>query len=223
MIETQGDILKGFALIFSNIGLLPAIALCIYYNLIPEATVYSVVCFISTIYHVCQADFLCVYSFKVLQTSDHFFVFNLLVWTTLYFIGLNLKIKFLLFMIIQAFLLPAVIQYLENWWVGGVLLALLILITVFVLSQLTPKIRVPDLLDITFATLFIGGGFALHLYGGEPGSENYWWAHSIWHLLGMGSLYFIVQMRSGNGILHDFVVDYRSKSVSRKSSDLSSV
>jgi hypothetical protein len=211
MIETTGDVLKGFALIVSNIGLLPVIGLCIHYGLIPEAGIYTVVCFISSLYHLCQADFLCVYSFRSLQTSDHFFVFGLLVWTTLYFIGLNLKVKFIIFIVIQSLLLPAVIQYLESWWIGGVLLVFLLLLTISVLSQVTDKIRAPDFLDLSIASVLIGGGFYLHLYAGEPGAENYWWAHALWHLLGMFSLFFIIQMKNGNGTLHNILIAYRNE------------
>jgi hypothetical protein len=209
MFSSSEDIWAGVFLILSNIGIVPAISLAITYDLIPEAAIYSVVCFISTVYHICQADFYCVYSFRALQTSDHFFVFGLLIWTTLYFIGLDLTTKFTVFIIIQGLLLPAVIDFLESWWIGGVLLAFLLIFSLFVLSKFTKKIHKPSLVDFMTATVLIGGGFFFHLYAGEPGANRYWWAHSIWHLLGMLSLYFIIQMKSGKGVLHNFMEKYR--------------
>jgi hypothetical protein len=211
MFEDVYEMWRGVALVISNVGLVPGISISLYYGLFPEAAIYSVVCFISTMYHLCQANFYCFYSFRTLQTSDHFFVFGLLVWTVLYFINLDISTRSIVFIVIQSLLLPAVIQYLESWWIGGILLAFMLIFTLVTLSMFTKRIPNLDLFDIIVILLLIGGGFFFHIYGGEPGSTKYWWAHSIWHFLGMLAVYFVIEMKDGKGTLNRILLYYRRK------------
>lgn len=219
MFESSSEIWEGVSLIVSNIGLIPAIAVSILYGLYAEAAVFIVVCFTSTVYHICQAGFYCVYSFKTMQTSDHFFVFGLLVWTALFFIGLRLQTRFVIFIFVQSLLLPAVMQYLESWWIGGILLAFLLLVSLSMLSYFTKLIPKLDLLDVFITIILIGGGFFFHIYAGEPGDKRYWWAHSIWHVLGMLSVYFIIEMKAGKGRLNEFLTYYRGDQLNKEKED----
>jgi hypothetical protein len=187
--------------VLSNLALLPAVAVSFYYQLFAEAIVLIVLLFVSSVYHLCQSGFVCFYSFAALQISDHFYVYSTLVWITLYFVGVNLQIRFIFFFIIQAALLPAVIVYMHSWILAGVLIASLVIIALVILGFFVKDFPSIDLLDIFVVFLLLGGGFSLHVYAGDPGTSKYATSHSIWHVLSMLSIFFVIEAKVGNSMV----------------------
>lgn len=200
--QTYAD---GLALILSNLAMLPAIIVSFYYSLLPEAFVLIVLLFVSSIYHLCQSGFLCIYSFTSLQVADHFYVYSILIWITLYFVGLNLQCKFIIFFVIQAALLPAVMIYLHSWILTGVVIAVLVVVALVVLGFFIKDFPVIDWLDIIIVFILLGGGFSLHYVSGDPGSPNYPAGHSMWHILSMLAIFFIIECKEGNSMVSRLV------------------
>jgi hypothetical protein len=201
----------GVFLVLSNIFLFPVILISLIYGLIPEATISIVVFLESTTYHVCQAGWFCLFTFNAHQTSDHFFVFSLLVWFVFYFIGIRLKYRVGLFMLAQGALLPALIDLLHSWWVGGTLLVAMVLVGMVGISMIVPNRFKLHMADFLIAVFLVGGGFFFHVYAGDPGAVHYEWSHSIWHALGMLGPYFIVEARSGSGLIHRITRRFKKK------------
>lgn len=172
-----------------------------YYQLFPEAFVLLVLMFVSSVYHICQSGFMCFYSFFALQVADHFYVYSTLIWITLYFIGVNLQIRFIFFFVIQAALLPAVMIYMHSWILTGVLVASLVVLALVVLGFFVKNFPVVDWFDIMVVFLLLGGGFGLHVYAGDPGTSKYATSHSMWHVLSMLSIFFVIEAKAGNSMV----------------------
>jgi hypothetical protein len=199
----------GIALILTNLALIPAIVLAIVYRLFPEVVVMTVLMFTSSMYHICQSGFYCIYLFDSLQVSDHFYVYSTLIWMTFWFVGLKLKFRFILFFIIQSALLPAIISYLHSWLLTGILIAALVVIVLLILSISFENFPKLDWLDVLVVIGLLGGGFYLHVYAGEPGSQTYPVAHSIWHVLSMISLFFVIEIKEGSSFVAKAIRRFR--------------
>lgn len=144
---------------------------------------------------------MCFYSFFALQVADHFYVYSTLIWITLYFIGVNLQIRFIFFFVIQAALLPAVMIYMHSWILTGVLVASLVVLALVVLGFFVKNFPVVDWFDIMVVFLLLGGGFGLHVYAGDPGTSKYATSHSMWHVLSMLSIFFVIEAKAGNSMV----------------------
>jgi len=216
--QSQQSLADGLALVLSNLALLPAIVVSLLNNLFPEAIVLSVLLFTSSFYHICQSGFACLYPFDALQIADHFYVYTVVVWITLFFIGLKLRFRFIIAFIIQAALFPAVIVYLHSWAVAGILIGSLVVVVILILSLTMSDFPKIDWLDLTTVILLIGGGFGLHVYAGDPGSPNYAVSHSIWHILSMIAVFFIIEMKIGDSLVARTILYVRERWKRRRKS-----
>jgi hypothetical protein len=105
--------------------------------------------------------------------------------------------------------LPALITYIDSWWVLGTILILLGAVVVITMAVRFAKSPVRlqkffrfDILDSIFAVILVGLGFIFHILAGEPGSYRYGWSHSLWHIFAMLGMYFVVEMKDGKNVLN---------------------
>lgn len=194
----------GLGLVLSNLALAPAIMYSAYKEYIPEMVILIALFIASTTYHMCQADFGCVYTMTALQTTDHFFVYSTLVWITFFFLRLPLIARFSLLVVVQLFLLPALVDFLDNWWIAFALVMYLVVIGVTSIL-IRKKFPTTNWIDLYFAVLFIGVGFFLHVYAGDPGSEGYGTLHTVWHILAMLAVFFVLLLHEPRSFIELYI------------------
>ncbi len=206
------SIVEGLFLVGSNLALLPAIRYAYVLGLLPESSILSVVFVVSSVYHLCQAGFICLLDidFLTFQLQDHFFVYGALVWITLYFIGLTLAERFAIFIWVQALLFPLILEFVKTWWLSGFVVGFVVLIAILLLSIVVRGFPRFNIYSMIAAILLVGVGFAFHLIGGDPtppdqkdGETNhkYAWFHSAWHVFIMLSVYYVIDLKHGHSWL----------------------
>lgn len=194
--------LESVLLILSHFALIPSFIYLWLGKAFPEATIVAVLFLSSNLYHFCQAGFFCaVDSFDVMQKADHFFVFSVVFWLMMWFIGLSLQDRICVFFVVQYFLFPLLLFYVHTSWFGVAVVVFLV-VMFFVLTGVMPN-KFPE---VHFASLIVLGvlllaGVIVFIIGGEPGEENYPWAHTIWHVCVMFAIFFLVDARYGNSIV----------------------
>lgn len=194
--------LESVLLILSHFVLIPSFIYLWLGKAFPEATFVAVLFLSSNLYHFCQAGFFCaVDSFDVMQKADHFFVYSVVFWLMMWFIGLSLQDRVCIFFVVQYFLFPLLLFYVHANWLGVAFVVFLV-VTFFVLTGVMPN-KFPE---VHFASLIVLGlllvaGVIFFVLGGEPGEENYPWTHTLWHVCVMVGIFFLVDARLGNSIL----------------------
>lgn len=165
----------GLSLVFSNWTIFPAIAKGFELKKYGEACMMLVLFFVSTFYHMCQAQFFCITTLHNHQIMDHFFVYSTFIYLTVYFLVLGQESKFCIFIIGQAFLLPAIMKWIGTWALAGAIIGAIVIIAVLIVFYKNlPKM---DGYDLLVALVLIGVGLFFHVYAGEPGDPRYPWAH----------------------------------------------
>ena len=202
------------ALILSHYAIVPGLAISIAKGYIPEAGSILAMTLVSTLYHLCQAGNVCALPFTVLQTSDHFFVYSTLVWLVLFFSDATVNWRYVAFILIQAVLLPMILYFMNAVWLSGVAIGLPVIVG-FVFIALMRKWPKYDLRDLIPGILLLGIGIFFHIYGGDPGTTNYAWAHSIWHVTSMLSIYFILESKDDKFWLSK-LINYSKKKKNKK-------
>lgn len=201
-------IIEGIILIGSNIALLPSIWYAANLGLIPEVAIISTVFTVSTIYHLCQVGFVCILDMEVgtFQLLDQFFVYSLFVWMTFYFIGLELQYRFAILVLIQAILIPLLIEFSNTWWFAGIIIGIVAVVSLLLLSLVVRGLPRFNPVSLFVAILLLGIGFTLHVVGGEPFHPDsdlseqetisrYSWFHSVWHIFAMLAVYYILDTK----------------------------
>lgn len=197
------SLVAGLALVLSNFAAVPAISKAVESKNYVEACVLTVVFFISSFYHMCQAEFFCILTVSNHQITDHFFVYSALVELLLFFLDVEIVPKMCIFIIIQSILLPAIIKWIHSWALAGALIGGLVIMSL--LSIFWYKIPKFDKLDVYSALVLIGVGFFFHIYAGDPGDPKYPPYHSLWHLCAFIAAYFVIAIRDGKGELSKFI------------------
>jgi hypothetical protein len=190
----MGTVAEDVFLVISNLALFPAIYYAFKKGYYLEVAILSVMFWASTIYHICLAGLFCISQLPVLQISDHFFVYQTLIWIALFFIRVPERGRVVLLLVSQLFLLPYTIQYMKSWWLTGIIIGVVALTLVVLVSFVTKRLPRIHLIDFLVLTVMLGVGFFLHIWAGEPGEKNYGWAHSLWHIGSMLPIVFIVWM-----------------------------
>jgi len=195
--------IAGYFLVLSNAAIAPALFVAIKRKLYPEAAVLFTLAMVSSPYHFCQIGAVCVFPFESVQLSDHFFVYSSLLWMSLYFSDTTLEERFCMFFMLQGLLLPSVIRYVStnSWLLSAVVIGGAAISALFVMGFMhrrAPKFGVADLIA---SAMFIGVGLFFHIYAGEPGGDNYGWAHSLWHCFVMVAIYFVLESKRKNSWL----------------------
>lgn len=186
------------ALVFSNVAILPAIFYAYWKQLYPETAVLTAVLAASTAFHVCQVGWFCFgVGVEALQVTDHFMVYTALVWFSLYFAGAAERARTSITIGTMAVMLPVIVAFIGSWVSGAIIIAIVIVLTVATLVYVfsVHGAGPPVAWGAFVVALFLLGlGVVLHVFGGDYGDENWKYplAHSIWHILSMLSLYYVV-------------------------------
>lgn len=159
---------------------------------------------VSTVYHFCQSGIYCLLPFTSLQTSDHFFVYSTLVWLILFFTDARMEWRFLAFVLMQGMLLPMIIVYIHQSWLVSVAIGVPSMVGL-VYIMLVGKMPKCDWRDMIFSVVLIGVGLFFHIFAGDPGTTNYDWAHTLWHIACMLSIYFLLDSKDSIFWLRKFI------------------
>uniref|UniRef100_A0A8C0F5T6 Post-glycosylphosphatidylinositol attachment to proteins 6 n=1 Tax=Bubo bubo TaxID=30461 RepID=A0A8C0F5T6_BUBBB len=190
-------------LTLSNLMFLPAIAVAIYRYYLVEASVYTYTMFFSTFYHACDQPgvaVMCIMDYDTLQYCD-FLGSVVSIWVTILCMSRVKKIlKYVLF--ILGTLLIAMSLQLDRrgvWnMMGPCLFALVIMIAAWVYHGVKRRHCYPSswkrwvfylLPGITLAFI------AISVYAFMETNENYYYTHSIWHVLVACSVAFLLPPR----------------------------
>ena len=194
MLETWQSLL----LILTNLVLLIPILWTLWHAHFVDATVFFLLFLASTLYHVCQGDKdMCVSSLWETQASDHVWVMAVIGWLILTFWVFNQDVRFSLFLCILFLAIINVVMVVSTFAFAVFLGWFAVLFAALRVLAFGEPLRKYDIALILIAVLLLGGGFALHLVAGGVDDPNYWWAHSLWHILAMFGLFLVVLIRDG--------------------------
>ncbi|UJR30663.1 hypothetical protein I4U23_018187 [Adineta vaga] len=184
-------------LTLSNCMFIPAIVLATYRRLHIEALVYSFNMFFSTFYHACDQDInkFCIFKYDGLQLSDFIGSYASFVITLITMAIIPRSIKVFLFMLglLTCIVINSRDRFDHLQFIG--LISITFLFTV--LTWIIVSIRYHHLRPSTKRFLLVIPGFLLALAGLVlfafcETDENYWYTHSLWHILIASSILFFL-------------------------------
>lgn len=230
------SILQGILLVSSNAALVPAIAYATRWGLLPEAAILSVVLVVSSLYHMCQAEFVCVLGISLFtfQLQDHFWVYSAIIWIALYFVGLDVRIKFAVFVWVQMLVFPLLLEFIKMWWFGGLVIGIVIVVAIILLTLVVRGIPRFNVVNMIAAVVLVAVGFVLHVLGGDPievvvdkdtgertvtGDQDYPVYHTLWHVFVMVSIYYILDLPRGHTLLAKSVYSFYHDCIHGKSKE----
>ncbi|XP_067859289.1 post-GPI attachment to proteins factor 6 isoform X2 [Heptranchias perlo] len=194
------QLLATLLLTLSNLMFIPSIMIAVHRCYFVEASVYLFTMFFSTFYHACDQPgiaVMCIMEYDTLQYCD-FLGSVLSVWVTVLCMArLKSLLKYVLF--ILGSLLIAMSMQLDRrgLWnlVGPCLIALCIMVIAWVSRGVKRRHCYPPTWKRWVFFLLPGIGAALiaiAVYGFLETKENYYYTHSIWHILVAGSVVFLL-------------------------------
>ncbi|XP_043567498.1 post-GPI attachment to proteins factor 6 isoform X2 [Chiloscyllium plagiosum] len=194
------QLLATLLLSLSNLMFIPPIVVAVHRYYFVEASVYFFTMFFSTFYHACDQPgiaVMCIMEYDTLQYCD-FLGSVVSVWVTILCMArLRSLLKYVLF--ILGSLLIAMSMQLDRrgLWnlLGPCLVALCIMITAWVFRGVKRRHCYPPTWKRWVFFLLPGIGAALiaiAVYGFLETKENYYYTHSIWHILVAGSVVFLL-------------------------------
>ncbi|XP_039588331.1 post-GPI attachment to proteins factor 6 isoform X2 [Passer montanus] len=190
-------------LTLSNLMFLPAIAVAVYRFYLVEASVYTYTMFFSTFYHACDQPgvaVMCIMDYDTLQYCD-FLGSVVSIWVTILCMARLKKIlKYVLFVLGTLLIAMSLQLDRRGVWnmMGPCLFALLIMVTAWVHHGAKRRHCYPSswkrwvfylLPGITLAFI------AISVYAFMETNENYYYTHSIWHVLVACSVAFLLPPR----------------------------
>uniref|UniRef100_A0A8B9FG00 Post-glycosylphosphatidylinositol attachment to proteins 6 n=1 Tax=Amazona collaria TaxID=241587 RepID=A0A8B9FG00_9PSIT len=190
-------------LTLSNLMFLPAIAVAIYRYYLVEASVYTYTMFFSTFYHACDQPgivVLCIMDYDTLQYCD-FLGSVVSIWVTILCMSRVKKIlKYVLFVLGTLLIAMSLQLDRRGVWnmMGPCLFALVIMVAAWVYHGVKRRHCYPSswkrwvfylLPGITLAFI------AISVYAFMETNENYYYTHSIWHVLVACSVAFLLPPR----------------------------
>jgi len=190
-------------LVLTNAAILPALVYTFVRHLYIESAILLAVFVASSAFHICQVGWFCFgVTLSSLQLTDHFIVYTALVYFSLYLVQAPLEARAALTLGVQAFLLPVIAAYLTTTFANIFAVALVAAVALAALAfvlTLGGKVRF-DPRSVMLAVMLLAGGVVLHVTGGDFGDDNHAYpaAHSVWHVLAMVSLYFVVDSPYGD-------------------------
>lgn len=198
------QLLSTLLLCLSNLMFLPPVVLAIRSRYVLEAAVYTFTMFFSTFYHACDQPGIvvfCIMDYDVLQFCD--FLGSLMsVWVTVIAMArLQPVIKQVLYLL-GAMLLSMALQLdRHGLWnlLGPSLFALGILATAWTVRSVRRRHCYPPTWRRWLFYLCPGSliaGSAVLLYAFVETRDNYFYIHSIWHMLIAGSVGFLLPPRA---------------------------
>ncbi|XP_066186258.1 post-GPI attachment to proteins factor 6 isoform X2 [Sylvia atricapilla] len=190
-------------LTLSNLMFLPAIAVAVYRFYLVEASVYTYTMFFSTFYHACDQPgvaVMCIMDYDTLQYCD-FLGSVVSIWVTILCMARLKKIlKYVLFVLGTLLIAMSLQLDRRGVWnmMGPCLFALVIMVTAWVHHGAKRRHCYPSswkrwvfylLPGITLAFI------AISVYAFMETNENYYYTHSIWHVLVACSVAFLLPPR----------------------------
>uniref|UniRef100_A0A8C2TYV8 Post-GPI attachment to proteins 6 n=1 Tax=Coturnix japonica TaxID=93934 RepID=A0A8C2TYV8_COTJA len=190
-------------LTLSNLMFLPAIVVAVYRYYLVEASVYTYTMFFSTFYHACDQPgiaVMCIMDYDTLQYCD-FLGSVVSIWVTILCMSRVKKIlKYVLFVLGSLLIAMSLQLDRRGVWnmMGPCLFALAIMISAWVYHGVKRRHCYPSswkrwvfylLPGITLAFI------AISVYAFMETNENYYYTHSIWHVLVAGSVAFLLPPR----------------------------
>jgi LPXTG-motif cell wall-anchored protein len=182
---------------FSNLFVLPAIIICLYYKLWSTAALLTTLGTVSFLYHACQTELFCIFDSNVsgernyflLQTIDLTNVFFTIIWFIYYILEIKDSLKitaiFLAFpVLVLTFISDSEYKDAINWSLIGLLL---IVALIYVLYK-RKKIRIGPV-SFIFASILLGIGVILFfLSSSDVESDAYNLHHGLFHTFAFLSL-----------------------------------
>uniref|UniRef100_A0A8D0DJ93 Post-GPI attachment to proteins 6 n=1 Tax=Salvator merianae TaxID=96440 RepID=A0A8D0DJ93_SALMN len=194
------QMLATLLLTLSNLLFLPAIAVALYHYHLVEASVYTFTMFFSTFYHACDQPgvaVLCIMEYDTLQFCD-FLGSVVSIWVTIVCMArLQEILKYILCILGTLFI--AMSLQLDRWGIwnmlGPCLVALIILAAVWTHRGVTRRHCYPPSWKRWAFFLFPGiclAFVAILVYVLIQTKDNYYYTHSIWHMLVASSAAFLL-------------------------------
>ncbi|XP_051982850.1 post-GPI attachment to proteins factor 6 [Xyrauchen texanus] len=190
-------------LTLSNLFFIPPIVVALYRGYHTEAAVYFFTMFFSTFYHACDqpgVTVMCIMDYDTLQFCD-FLGSVVSVWVTIVCMArLQEPVKYMLFM--AGTLIISMVMQLDRWglWnlLGPVLFSLVIMVTAWVYRGVKRHHCYPP--SWQRWVLFLLPGIASALIGVcvyvfAQTDSNYFYTHSIWHVMVATSVVFLLPPR----------------------------
>ncbi|KAK7166659.1 hypothetical protein R3I93_006421 [Phoxinus phoxinus] len=190
-------------LTLSNLFFIPPIIVALYRGYLIEAAIYFFTMFFSTFYHACDqpgVTVMCIMDYDTLQFCD-FLGSVVAVWVTIVCMArLQEPIKYLLFMMGTLVISMAMQLDRRGLWnlLGPVLVALVIMVTSWVYRGVKRRKCYPPLWRRWVLFLLPGIvsaliGVCVYVFAQTDG--NYYYTHSIWHVMVATSVVFLLPPR----------------------------
>uniref|UniRef100_A0ACB8FJ89 Uncharacterized protein n=1 Tax=Sphaerodactylus townsendi TaxID=933632 RepID=A0ACB8FJ89_9SAUR len=199
-LSVGGQLLATLLLTLSNLLFLPAIVVAVYSYHLVEASVYLFTMFFSTFYHACDQPgvaILCIMDYDTLQFCD-FLGSVVSIWVTILCMAqLKKMLKYILGVLGTLFIAMSLQLDRRGVWniMGPCLLALVIMISVWVYRGVKRRHCYPP--SWKRWAFFLCPGISLALiaiaiYAFMETNENYYYTHSLWHVLMAGCVAFLL-------------------------------
>ena len=177
--------LTSLGLVLTNLAIIPASIVAIYFKDLPTFTFTAIMFLISSFYHLCLADYWCVAPVRLLQASDHLSVYAIIVWIYLLIMFEGLQIQMSLFMVIFVTLL-VMIPFLLNSLIVEISVGLFIIFaSLGQIMVFNKQIKPFDIIFVVIVALIFGSAGAMYAVGSDVDSNIYKILHPIWHVLAM--------------------------------------
>ncbi|KAM9844533.1 post-GPI attachment to proteins factor 6 [Aulostomus maculatus] len=193
-------------LTLSNLSFLPAIAVAIQRFYITEASVYLFTMFFSTFYHACDQPgvaVLCIMDYDALQYCD-FLGSICSIWVTILCMArIQDTLKYTLFMLGALLIAMSMQLDRKGLWnlLGPILCAFLLMVSVWVYRGVRRRHCYPPSWQRWVLYLIPGALCALIgvcLYIFAETEDNYYYTHSLWHILVASCVVFLLPPREKN-------------------------
>jgi len=200
-LDTLGNsIFGGSMLVLSNVVMVPAIIVALWFRDLITATLLFLMFVVSSFYHICAADWYCAASHTAHQTADHIMVYTTIFWIFLMFTTRYVKVQVSLLLInIAALVVFAALSRETNLFAVFYVVYFPIWVGVRWMGFGLPP-RKYDLIFLAVAVALFGAGYGLYFAGNSPEDPNYWWVHSVWHGLSMTAVVVVLFAVYGYGL-----------------------
>jgi len=190
--QLNSNLAGAIFLVISNLAIVPSILLSFYLHEEDSAIAYFNVFVASVLYHSCRSDFNCVVPYVDHRKLDYLFVYFAVLWTLTTGLGKSHIIPYRIRLVVfNLFFLPVAILVVGNYeghWVqlvGGLFPAL-------VMIAVANHYGVHLFRRIWWAVAALAVGAAAGLFMFVMPYSTYEWSHSVWHILSMTALFFLI-------------------------------
>lgn len=186
-------------LVITNLALFPALYYSAVAGLFVELGLLLGVFVASTAFHICQVQWFCFgVSLFSLQVTDHTLVYVTVIYLSLYFVNTPLVSRVGVTLFTLPIIQPVIITFLHEFVSGALAVAIAAvaaMVALIVILSVYGHVYF-DWRSVLVAAILVAGGIVLHVVGGDfsPNNNAYGAAHSVWHVLAMVAIYFILDI-----------------------------